>query len=188
LVDKIAVKVSPKGKFMADRIMIRLNEITESATVDQIKYWCKLLDIQPEIISRAAHVTAEECEILRKMAGLTDEGMRPGEAAAMLTNTAVTVSPVKQKESEPELLQRIETLERAILLLVEQNKKLATTIEKQNEVQTKKLEAIQYRLEPAKQDFHKLEPWQPKPKKKPQFPALKRLWYELIDPVKLRAI
>jgi hypothetical protein len=86
------------------------------------------------------------------------------------------------------LLQRIETLERAILLLVEQNKKLATTIEKQNEMQTKKLEAIQYRLEPAKQDFYKFEPWQPKPKKEPQFPTLKRLWYELIDPVKLRAI
>jgi len=55
---------------MTDRIMIRLNEITESATIDQIKYWCKLLDIQPEIISRAAHVTVEQCEIIKKMSDL----------------------------------------------------------------------------------------------------------------------
>lgn len=172
---------------MTDRIMIRLNEITDSATIDQIKYWCKLLDIQPEIISRAAHVTVEQCETIKKMADLIGQGIKPGEAAAMLVNTAVIVSPAKFKESDPELLNRIESLEKAVLLLVEQNKKLATTIETQNEVHKRKLEAIEFRLTPPKREIKEFKAWEPAAKVSPQFPALKRLWYELIDPAKLRA-
>jgi hypothetical protein len=30
--------------------------------------------------------------------------------------------------------------------------------------------------------------WEPAPKKKPQFSFLQKFWYELMDPVKLRAI
>lgn len=172
---------------MTDRIMIRLNEITESATVDQIKYWCKLLDIQPAIISRAAHVTAEQCEIIKKMAGLIDQGTRPGEAAAMLTNTAVTISPVENKTSDPELLNRIESLEKAVMLLVEQNKKLSATIEMQNEVNNRKLESIRMRLEPPKAPVREFKPWEPAAKKSPQFSPLKKLWYELVNPAMLRA-
>lgn len=167
--------------------MIRLSEVTETATVDQLKYWCKLLDIQPEVISRAAHVTVEQCETIKKMADLIGQGIKPGEAAGMLTNTAVSVSPVKYRESDPELLNRIESLERAVLLLVEQNRKLATTIEMQNEVHNRKLEAIEFRLTPPKKEVREFKAWEPAPKVAPQFPVLKRLWYELVDPVKLRA-
>ena len=38
---------------MSDEILIRLDEITEKASVPQLKYWCKLLDISPKVISRA---------------------------------------------------------------------------------------------------------------------------------------
>ena len=172
---------------MTDRIMIRLNEITDSATIDQIKYWCKLLDIQPEIISRAAHVTVEQCKTIKKMADLIGQGIKPGEAAAMLVNTAVIVSPVKFKESDPELLNRIESLEKAVLLLVEQNKKLASTIETQNEVYKRKLEAIEFRLTPPKREIKVFKPWEPAAKVSPQLSPLKKLWYELINPEMLRA-
>ena len=172
---------------MTDRIMIKLNNVTKSATVDQIKYWCKLLDIQPTIISRAAHVTAEQCEIIKKMADLINQGTRPGEAASMLANTSVTISPVAKKELNPELLNRIESLEKVVMLLVEQNQKLVTTIELQNESQNKKLESIQLQLETPKTEIKIFKAWEPEAKKKPEFPRLKKFWYELTDPARLRA-
>jgi len=172
---------------MTDRIMIRLNDVTEAATIDQVKYWCKLLEIQPTIISRAAHVTAEQCEVIKKMADLTGQGIRPGEAAAMLVNTAVTVSPVARIDRDPELFNRIDSLEKAVMLLVEQNKKLATTIELQNEIHNRNLEAIKMRLEPPKREVREFKVWEPAAKKSPQFSPLKKLWYELINPEMLRA-
>jgi len=168
--------------------MIKLTDVTESATVDQLKYWCKLLDIQPKIISRAAHVTAEQCEMIKKMADLISQGVKPKEAAGLLVNNAVTISPVNGGEREQELVSRIESLEKAVLLLVEQNKRLTATIEMQNEVQNRKLEAIQMRLEPPKVEPPEVKAWEPAPKRKPQYSFLQKFWYELIDPVKLRAI
>jgi len=173
---------------MTDTIMIKLTDVTESATVDQLKYWCKLLDVQPKIISRAAHVTTEQCEMIKKMADLISQGVKPKEAAGLLVNNAVTISPVNGGEREQELVSRIESLEKAVMLLVEQNKRLTATIEMQNEAQNRKLEAIQMRLEPPKVEPPEVKAWEPAPKKKPQYSFLQKFWYELIDPVKLRAI
>ncbi|EKD81528.1 MAG: hypothetical protein ACD_39C01767G0003 [uncultured bacterium] len=172
---------------MTDTIMIKLTDVTESATVDQLKYWCKLLDIQPKIISRAAHVTTEQCETIKRMAELINQGVKPKEAAGLLVNTAVTISPVSSGEREQELVNRIESLEKAVMLLVEQNKRLTTTIEMQNEVQNKKLEAIQMRLEPPKVVPVSVKIWEPAPKKAPRYSFLQKVWYELMDPVRLRA-
>lgn len=86
------------------------------------------------------------------------------------------------------MVKRIDSLEQAVMLLVEQNKKLVATIEAQNEVQNKKLEAIQYRLEPPKSEARIFKRWEPAPKKRPQFSHLQKFWYELMDPAKLRAI
>lgn len=172
---------------MTDNIMIRLNDITEVATIDQVKYWCKLLDIQPKIVARAAHVTSEQCETIKKMADLIEQGVKPKEAAAILVDNAVTVSPGENRNQNPEMCNRIESLEKAVMLLVEQNKRLAATIEMQNDFQNKKLEAIQLRLEPQKIEVRNFKPWEPAPKKQQHFSILQKLWYELIDPVKLRA-
>jgi len=106
----------------------------------------------------------------------------------MLVDVAVTVSPEPVNELNLEMARRIDSLEKAVLLLVEQNKKLASTIEAQNEMQNKKLEAIQFRLEPPKVEPVIVKPWEPAPKKRPQFSFLQKFWYELMDPVKLRAI
>jgi regulator of replication initiation timing len=105
----------------------------------------------------------------------------------MLVNTAVTVSPVARIDRDPELFNRIDSLEKAVMLLVEQNKKLATTIELQNENHNRKLEAIKLRLEPPKREVREFKVWEPAAKKSPQFSPLKKLWYELINPEMLRA-
>ncbi len=172
---------------MTDTIMIKLTDVTESATVDQLKYWCKLLDIQPKIISRAAHVTTEQCETIKRMADLINQGVKPKEAAGLLVNNAVTISPVNTGEREQELVNRIESLEKVVMLLVNQNMRLTATIEMQNEVQNRKLEAIQMRLEPPKVEPVSVRVWEPAPKKAPQYSFLQKVWYELMDPVRLRA-
>lgn len=173
---------------MTEKIMIRLNDVTEGATIDQVKYWCKLLEIQPVIISRAAHVTSDQCEMIKKMAGMVEQGVRPRDASTMLVDNAVTVSPDRNSEANFEMARRIESLEKAVMLLVEQNKKLATTIEAQNEFQNKKLEAIQFRLDPPKAEVEVVKPWEPAEKKRPKYSFLQKFWYEMIDPVRLRAI
>lgn len=83
---------------------------------------------------------------------------------------------------------RLEGLEKAVMLLVEsnkqlsdQNKTLAATIELQN----RKLNLINWRLEPPRN--REIEVWQPAPKKVPEYPYLKRFWYSLVKPEKLRA-
>jgi len=53
--------------------------------------------------------------------------------------------------------------------------------------QSKKLEAIQFCLEPPKVDPISVKVWEPAPKKAPQYSFLQKVWYELVDPVRLRA-
>jgi hypothetical protein len=172
---------------MTEEVMIKLSEVTETATVDQIKYWCKLLDIQPKIISRAAHVTIKQCEALKEMTKLISQGMKPGQAAETLTNKAVTTSPVKKLPDNPELINRIESLEKAVLLLVEENKKLCSRIQEQNETQNRKLNAIQFQLEPPQRKVKEVKPWEPPKKASPEYHPLKKLWFELFDPAQLRS-
>jgi dsDNA-specific endonuclease/ATPase MutS2 len=161
---------------MADEIYIRLDEITDKASVPQLKYWCKLLDITPKVISRAGHVTGKEADKLRKMADLIKSGMRPKDAANKLTDELmIRSSDVKQEDTEA-LHNRIESLEKAVMLLVK-------TVNKQD----KRLENIQYQLEPPKRKVKEVKPWEPPKKASPDFHPLKKLWFELFDPAQLRS-
>jgi hypothetical protein len=162
---------------MADEICIRLDEITDKASVPQLKYWCKLLDITPKVISRAGHVTGKEADKLRKMADLIKSGMRPKDAANTLTDELMIRSSDVKKEDTEALHNRIESLEKAVMLLVQ-------TVNKQN----KRLENIQFQLEPPKTTTREFKVWEPAAKKSPQFSPLKKLWYELINPEMLRSI
>ena len=83
---------------------------------------------------------------------------------------------------------RLKGLEEAIMLLVESNNKLT----KQNqalvetvEIQSKKLKMIQLSLEAPKSKPIKV--WKPEIKQRPRYSYLKRLWYGLVNPMKLRA-
>jgi len=161
---------------MSDEILIRLDEVTENVSVPQLKYWCKLLDINPKVVSRAGHVSPKDAEKLRKMADLINAGIRPRDAANTLTDELMIRSSEPQKEDTAALHSRIESLENAVMLLVQ-------TVNNQN----KKLEAIQFRLDPPKSEVKVFKPWEPAPKKQPQYSFLQKVWYELMDPVRLRA-
>ena len=161
---------------MSDEILIRLDEITEKASVPQLKYWCKLLDISPKVISRAGHVSPKDAEKLRKMADLINAGIRPRDAANTLADELMIKSSEPRNEDTAALHSRIESLEKAVMLLVQ-------TVNNQS----KKLEAIQLRLEPPTVDPVSVRVWEPAPKKAPQYSFLQKVCYELMDPVRLRA-
>lgn len=110
----------------------------------------------------------------------------------IVTAMQETVTPAEnnplQTGFEVGLNSRLEGLEKAVMLLVEsnkklseQNKELAATVLKQNN----KLAKIQMKLE--KPSPKQIEAWQPKQKKQPNYNFLQKFWYELVSPEKLRA-
>ncbi len=108
--------------------------------------------------------------------------------AAMKETVVSAETNTLQTGFEVNLNSRLEGLEKAIMLLVESNKKLSeqnkeltATVVKQNN----KLARIQMKLE--KPGHKKIEAWQPKPKKQPNYSFLQKFWYELVSPEKLRA-
>lgn len=171
---------------MDELIYIRIDEIAQSATVPQIKYWCKLLKIKPKIISRASHVTNEEAEVLKKISTLVSNGMRPQEAVKLTSNELMITSSVSPK---PVINKEIAELKDVIMLLVEQNKKLENKIDNQNvfiNKQAKDLQIIKQALFPTN-TAKKIEVWKPERKKTPEYPYLKRIWYSFVNPERLRA-
>jgi hypothetical protein len=60
---------------------------------------------------------------------------------------------------------------------------LVKTVNKQD----KRLENIQYQLEPPKRKVKEVKPWEPPKKASPDYHPLKKLWFELFDPAQLRS-
>jgi len=112
-----------------------------------------------------------------------------------------------KKDKNPDLTNRISSLEQAVMLLVEQNKNLAITnqalakttesqgkrIEEQNkfivtslQAQNNHLKTIQLKLNPP-QATKQIEVWKPTEPTRPKYSTLQRIWYEVTNPEKLRA-
>lgn len=167
------VKLSPEV-IMSEQIMIRLSEITKEASIDQLKYWCKLLKIKTKTISRAAHITDSEASLINKMLKLIQTGKKPREAAKSLSDKTVTVSPHVKNNNDEILGKRIDALEKAVLVMANQVQKL-----------TKENRSLRLAILPTTQKT-KIVPWFPKPMKKLKCPWYKRLWLELFSPESLR--
>ena len=75
-------------------------------------------------------------------------------------------------------------MEKAIMLLFDQNQKLAKTVEAQNQ----KIERLTLRLAPPVTEIKQVKAWEPPKKETPKLNFLQKLWYEITDPIKLRAI
>lgn len=160
---------------MADTIMIRLSEVTDKASVDQLKYWCKLLKIKPKVISRSAHITNDEVALIHEMVQLIQAGKKPSEAAKTFSNKEVTVSPLEQNTGDPILHNRMDSLEKAVLIMAEQIQGLR-----------KENRALLLELRPTKSKT-KIIPWSPKQTQRKKYPWYKKIWFELTSPEILRA-
>jgi len=179
--------------------------ITEAAifaevTREKARYWARLLKLEITKQGRISYIPDGSEKILLAMAKAISSGLSPSLAAKeVLTIHALPVVKETKQNNSNELTSRINSLEQAVMLLVEQNKALATTteiqgkkIEDQNrfiistlQAQNNHLKAIQLKLDPPQPT--KIETWQPTEPKRPKFSTIQRIWYEITAPEKLRA-
>ena len=165
-------------------------------TRDQLRYWIKLLNIQPIKEGRILFLPNGSETLLEAMHQNVKSGLSLKAAAQEVLNiyTLPQVIPEhKNIESNQILTDRISSLEQAVMLLVEQNKALAGINETQNKLfaenflrQEKRLDKIQLQLNPPVTN-KKIEVWKPSTSKHPQLSIIQRIWYEITNPTKLRA-
>lgn len=98
---------------MSEVVYVALKDLAvNGVTVDQLKYWGKLLKIRPVTRSRSAHVTAVEAETLRNVAAAVAGGVPPAEACRNIAPESKAVAAVVEAP-------RLENLERGILAVAE---------------------------------------------------------------------
>jgi hypothetical protein len=167
-----------------------------SITPTQCRYWSKLCGIEIEKSGRISYLPESAERLLSAMSTAINGGLSPSVASneVMATHAPVeSPAPICTQDNEKSAA-RITELEKAVLLLAESNQ----AIIKQNQdliTQVKELAAkISHQSMKLDRISAKLPPpapiKQPEQPKKPvvKVPLLKRLWLELFDPVKLRAI
>ncbi|MBF0503451.1 MAG: hypothetical protein HQM09_25275, partial [Candidatus Riflebacteria bacterium] len=74
-------------------------------SVDQAKYWCRLLRIKPTVSNHIKYLSAEDAKKLKDMVPLVNAGMAPKNAAGLLApETAI----VRNTESVDETTQSVD--------------------------------------------------------------------------------
>lgn len=166
-------------------------------TKQKVRYWLELLKIEPTRKEGKLYINAAAVDLLMAMNQAVLSGTAPALAAVEVKN--IHALPVESPASicengNEKTAARINELEKAVLLLAESNqailqqnqdliaqvKTLAAIINKQS----LNLNLISARLPEPAPIKQAEQPKRPVVK----VPLLKRLWLELFDPVKLRAI
>lgn len=174
---------------------ISLSELANltGITKSKIKYWASLLNLQIRKENRMLFLNQGSETILLAMSKSISCGLSPAIAAKEVLSIHAVPVKKEQKEVDPDqLTKRIASLEEAVMLLVKQNQSLATTVETQNTIilsnikaQGTQLKNLQLKLDPPARS--KFEVWQPPKPKQPKLSTIQRIWYEVTNPIKLRA-
>ena len=164
---------------------ISITEASELVKVsrDKIRYGAKLLGIKFIKQGRVSYVPSNSITILKAMYKNVSTGMSPSIAAKevleIFANTPEPALEVAKEVSNNNVLtNRIETLEQAVMLLVEEN-------QMQRKLLNKRFDRLELQLNPP--EHKKIEVWKPTKPKSPTYSTLQRIWYEVTNPEKLRA-
>jgi len=107
---------------MSDTTLIELKTfISDKASHDQLKYWCKLQGIRPIVKARIAHVSIAESERIQEMIALVSSGMTPKEAARKLGNTKEEAGHLVTAPTSP-VLQELKEIREAMLAMAQEVK------------------------------------------------------------------
>lgn len=172
--------------------MFTILELANQARVskEKARYWLKLLDLAATRKEGKLFFPVGSVEMLQAMKSAIASGAQPAAAAIEVKalHSATNQAPIIQAESD--LADRIKELEKAVLLLAENNQEL----KQQNralldlvQAQNCKLDRLESRLLPPAES-KPVQAWQPTAKKAPQVSWIKRAWLELINPEQLRAM
>ena len=181
------------GIYIQDGTMNKVS-ITEAATQigisrDKIRYWTKLLELEIIKEGRISYISQGAEKLLLIMAKSVSSGLAPSVAAKEVLNihSFPEVQPPEiQAINQSLVTDRIQSLEKAVMLLVEQNKILSTTNAEQSKLLNKRLDRIEFNISPHTTN-KQIEVWKPTEPKRPQFSTIQRIWYEVTNPKKLRA-
>lgn len=102
----------------------------------------------------------------------------------LVTNQQKTIDNLIASQNEQR--QRTDTIIMKLTHDLEATRKSALAIEAKVDALTKKPEAEKV-AEVLSKPVSEVRAWEPAPKKAPQYSFLQKVWYELIDPVRLRA-
>ena len=181
------------GIYKQDGTMNKLS-VTEAATLigisrDKIRYWTKLLELEIIKEGRISYISQGAEKLLLVMATSVSSGLAPSVAAKEVLNMH-SLPEVQQPETQTInhnlVTDRIQSLEKAVMLLVEQNKILSATNAEQSKLLNKRLDRIEFKITPPTTN-KQIEVWKPTEAKRPQFSTIQRIWYEVTNPEKLRA-
>lgn len=168
--------------------------VTDAATFagiprEKARYWSTLLDLEMIKDGRVSYLPAGSESLLLVMAQAVKNGQAPAVAAAEAKTTYAPPSPMVQPESGSDIAARLEQLEKSVLMLAESNKKLSEDNSKLAALvlaQNKKLDFLSEKLLPAPKN-EPVKVWQPAKKTEVKVPLLKRLFFEIFSPERLRA-
>lgn len=134
-----------------DSILIPLKEVTEKATIPQVKYWVKLAGISLVVVGRVAHVQPEDARILRQIAEMVSSGTSPQDAVKAVGRSPdhpiITTPDQPASVTLPQDSPRLESLERGVLALIDTFKKEMASLRADNEALRAEVSGLRFRLE-----------------------------------------
>jgi len=180
--------------------MITILEISKQIFLSKYKtkYWLELLNIEPVKRDRKLYFSTDCIKLLEVMKNLVASNIAPAAAASEIKATYVTPKVGKEIDlPEKNYKDRFDSLEKAVMLLVESNTRLSEEnklLRSQNTLiletvakQSKNISKLSLMLEKPKK-IKTIKVWQPPVKQAIQVPFIKRLWLEMFNPEALRAV
>ncbi len=167
---------------MSDSITIPLKTLAvDGATIDKLKYWCRLLNIQTRTHNRQAHVTEREADSIKTMISLIRSGMSPAEAARNICPVVTEESKVAVTSPAPavdlsKIEARFDAMERAFMAVVDELKSVRA--------ENAALRVLLAPPAPIAAPVWKPEPARPDPREGKNI--FQRIFLELFQPDKLR--
>ena len=156
-------------------------------TLSQAKYWTKLLKLATVKESRNVFLMGGGEKILETMNAIIKGGASPSAAAKeILSVHASPIEKLSNNDNNSELTNRISSLEKAIMMLVEHNQTLKAENDAKNKFIVTSLRNIQLQLTPPVAT-QQIEVWKPKTPNRPKYSTIQRIWYEVTNPAKLRS-
>ena len=189
------------GECMNREITLPEAAETIGATVDQLRYWVSLMEIESTRRGKCRYLAEEDVSRLHAMAELVQNGTAPKDAAAQIRTSPVSAAIIiPQPENDV-----VGELKKAFMLMIEENRQMKmamnTVLEEVKAIRAEngELRGQVAKLLPAPEDeelIRKLsEPprpiavWKPAPANKDPLEGLgmiRRTWVKLVHPEMMR--
>lgn len=178
--------------------MVTILEASQKSgiTKQKVRYWIDLLEIPITKQDRKFYIPASSISLLVAMKESIYSGLSPSLSAKEVLSTYATPEVSHELDNPVQQDKRLESLEQAIMLLVESNKKLSDNnkqltedtlyLKSQNKTILNKLNSLSINLLPTRQTLA-FKAWQPPIKQPVKVSFIKKLWLELFNPESLRS-